>query len=621
MDIESLKNIKPIDILGLKNFRIFDKQNGFLESFPSISLFTGANNSGKSSIIKALQMLKNSINGYRYPFNLDLNEQEHLLGDFQNILWNKQDHNLEITLPFLFIGLKNFCISLTFETSKDVDPYYARLRQVEIKDTTDMTVVFAFSYREATEQEKAQYGEDFKKKLEEYESKSDDSLAEDFVSKKYPYFFKPSENPLIAYVEWRINNNKVKHYLSELAKAYGQYLQNQSRWRGEGLKELDDIAKDMIIIPSSFISSFKKDPDQQNWKVFIDTIDDNTLEITGKEHVGDRDFDADEYFIAPPEIETVLFQKISAILKKQLKWKDTDQEDNKYYLIEHFFSSSWEGLLQRIATINYVSNIKEENARSYNAASNSPFVKLLKSYAATGNHTSEFVAKYLGVFEIGKDIKVTLDPKHQSILVSITTLNGDQRDLVDFGYGIKQLVLVIMQINILSQRNRRDEHIYDHEHGEIIQDTYIPSILIIEEPESNLHPKWQSKLADMFAEANSRFNIQLIIETHSEYLIRKFQTLVAEKKISSGNVKIFYLRHALSMAGDKKQIETLLIEDDGSIDFNIFDDGFFDENYNLQLGLLNVRRDKFLQDFEDLKKNHQESEDKVYFSRKKSTHI
>ena len=57
--------------------------------------------------------------------------------------------------------------------------------------------------------------------------------------------------------------------------------------------------------------------------------------------------------------------------------------------------------------------------------------------------------------------------------------------------------------------------------------------IIVEEPEIHLHPKYQSLLADMFLEAYEKYNIHFIIETHSEYLIRKAQVLVAEAEYAN----------------------------------------------------------------------------------------
>jgi AAA15 family ATPase/GTPase len=612
MDITSLKDFKPIDVLGLKNFRIFDDQKGFLEDLAAINILTGANNSGKSSIIKSLQMLRNSIREYKYPFALDLNQQEHLLGDFDNILLNKSNRHLEITLPYLFMGMKDFSISLTFEPSTTNNAYDARLRGIEVIDRSTGAPLFSFRYRSATEIEKTDDNSEYVRKKQEFEQKKAENRdVKTSIFDMSNYIIEPYENQLEGYVEWYINIDRLKHFLEQLIKVYEIYLADKRNWTGDGFREVNRRAKDLYIIPSLFVKSFKDDADLEKWKNYVDTLVNIGPDLSGEEKVGERDFDADDFFLRPPAIEDVLFYKASEILRANLKWEETDGSRSGYSVMENSFRNAWDILLQRISTINYVSNIKEENARSYNASSNSPFIRLLKSFAPQGYYGSEFMRKYLRAFEIGKEISVKLDPKYQSILASITTLDGKERELVDFGYGIKQLVLILMQISVLAQNNKKSEHVYDDHYGEIIEDTYVPSLLIIEEPESNLHPKWQSLLAEMFAEANSSFNIQMIIETHSEYLIRKFQTLVANKTVPTTNIKIFYLRSVDKVKDGKKQVESLHIQDDGTIDFNVFDHGFFDENYNLQMSLLNIQRDKFLQDFENLKKSSKETEDKL----------
>ena len=57
-----------IQYLGLKNFRVFD-QEGHLFEFAPITLVTGANNSGKSSILKAMMLLQKSFENIGKPIN------------------------------------------------------------------------------------------------------------------------------------------------------------------------------------------------------------------------------------------------------------------------------------------------------------------------------------------------------------------------------------------------------------------------------------------------------------------------------------------------------------------------------------------------------------------------
>ena len=55
--------------------------------------------------------------------------------------------------------------------------------------------------------------------------------------------------------------------------------------------------------------------------------------------------------------------------------------------------------------------------------------------------------------------------------------------------------------------------------------------IIVEEPEQNLHPALQSKLADLFLEVYKMTDarVRFLVETHSEYLIRRTQVIVAKE--------------------------------------------------------------------------------------------
>lgn len=599
--------MRPFDFLGLKNFRVFDDKNGFFEELSSINILTGANNSGKSTLIKAFQMLKNSIKESQFPFNLDLTNQEHLLGDFENLLFNKEKREVEISLPFTFLGIRKIYINLLFAIPPSKGAYKAHLRSIKVIDQTDSTTLFSFKYREADEQEKQLAKSNFNQELEEYKrEKSEISEKNESIFSISKFLSQRSENPLIGYIEWTIQFDKLKSYLVQLKGFYESYLVERQNWKP--LEEIDTILDKSGLVPSLLIKSFKGDIHIDSWTEFIETKLGDQTKVSGKESVGEHDFEPDDYFFPVPQVEDILYYEALKILKNNLKWTSPEDEETTYAVIENSFRSSWQVLVNRITTINYVSTTKEENLRIYNAGGSSPFIKLLQEYSNNGN-ADRFVRKYLRAFEIGKEIIIELQPKYQLLSVSITTLDDCNRELVDFGYGIKQLIVFLIQISVLAGKNKRTEHGYDDD-GEYMKDVYDPSLLIIEEPESNLHPKWQSLIAEMFMEASKDFNIQLIIETHSEYLIRKFQTLVANKQLNADDVKILYLRNA-KKAGDKKKVESITIQDDGSIDYKMFDSGFFDESEKLELSLLNIQRDKFWKDFEDLKNSHQENEDKI----------
>ncbi|MGI6310586.1 MAG: AAA family ATPase [Bacteroidales bacterium] len=177
----------------------------------------------------------------------------------------------------------------------------------------------------------------------------------------------------------------------------------------------------------------------------------------------------------------------------------------------------------------------------------------------------EFLKKWLQEFEIGEGL--IIDDKQLDIFKII--LEKDlERFPFELGFGNQQLLpLVLGLLNNLS------------------------GITIIEEPESHLHPYLQSKLADFFVDAiqfKKDLSTQLIIETHSEYLIRKLQYLVANKSIRSEDVAIYYINRADQIPAGARQIQKMEIMKDGSFNYD-FGPGFFDEAVNLKIELLKLK--------------------------------
>lgn len=601
--------MKPIDFIGIKNFRVFDDQEGIFEELTSINLLTGTNNSGKSSIIKYLQMLKNSVAGNKIPFDLDLNEQEHLLGDFENVLNKTANRNIEISLPFTFLGITTIYSTLSFEIPSHIDSYKGHLRKMTITDKEDYTDLFSFSYREATDAEKESHFEEYKFKLQEYQDKKNNeeekTELEQFLT---PTYYMPPYSSLIAYIDWSIDVEKIRYYVKGLLGFYELYLNNK---RDESfLERADRDLEKKSFNASFFMKLLKSDMLVESWKDFLESDFKTGTKLSGNKPLLEYYFQSEEYFWPVPQIEEILYYQSIDILNKNLKWKNNSDQDNEYFVISECFKNSYKELIGRISTINYLSTVKEENSRIYIGTNNSTFTKLLKDYSSLEIDT-DFINKYLKAFEIGDEIIVNFERKLQVIKISIKTDQFHERDLVDFGYGIKQLILILMHIGVIAKKNKRSKEVTNYEGDYYPKDYYVPSLLLIEEPETNLHPKWQSLLAEMFVKANELYNIQLVIETHSEYLIRKFQTLTAEGKIKSKDIKIFYLRGAQKATADRKQIETIFIESDGTIDYKLFDDGFFDEADNLELSLLNVQRDNFFRDFEAIKSDNEDNENKI----------
>jgi AAA15 family ATPase/GTPase len=97
--------------LGIQNFRVFGSETMTEFDFAPITLLTGANNSGKSSVLKALSLLKNSFdkNGNIEKLNfegLDLGTYEMNVNDKEKemmfrLLLLIANHELSIHYAFL----------------------------------------------------------------------------------------------------------------------------------------------------------------------------------------------------------------------------------------------------------------------------------------------------------------------------------------------------------------------------------------------------------------------------------------------------------------------------------------------------------------------------------------
>ena len=83
-------------------------------------------------------------------------------------------------------------------------------------------------------------------------------------------------------------------------------------------------------------------------------------------------------------------------------------------------------------------------------------------------------------------------------------------------------------------------------------------ILMIDEPELNLHPANQRKIARLLAQlVNSKINV--VISTHSDYIIREFNSLIMLKKDKSGELRQKH-RYADDEILSKKQVGAYLFD-------------------------------------------------------------
>ncbi|WP_241963369.1 AAA family ATPase [Paracoccus suum] len=95
------------------------------------------------------------------------------------------------------------------------------------------------------------------------------------------------------------------------------------------------------------------------------------------------------------------------------------------------------------------------------------------------------------------------------------------------------------------------------------------STILLEEPEIHLHPLAQSVLAELFVDVSMERGVQFIVETHSEHLFRRMQTLIAKENTSATDVAMYFVKRN----GRSAKLCTLEIDDFGRV--KNWPDGFF----------------------------------------------
>ena len=88
------------------------------------------------------------------------------------------------------------------------------------------------------------------------------------------------------------------------------------------------------------------------------------------------------------------------------------------------------------------------------------------------------------------------------------------------------------------------------------------SIVILEQPEIHLHPAVQAGLADVLMDAISVRGIQVILESHSEHLLRRIQRRVAEAKFSDAAAALYFCE----MSGSESKLTKLAVDIFGNIE-------------------------------------------------------
>ncbi|ASP46308.1 AAA family ATPase [Cognaticolwellia beringensis] len=163
--------------------------------------------------------------------------------------------------------------------------------------------------------------------------------------------------------------------------------------------------------------------------------------------------------------------------------------------------------------------------------------------------------------------------------VDIAQATFDEFRPKNVGFGLSHALPIIS--TILGHVATKPIHDWDEDWGKEWDERRLNNTLIvIENPETHLHPRGQTAMGVLLAMAASH-GVQIVLETHSDHLMDGIRLACKEKLISNDDVIFHYLSKENSESETK--IQTPSIDENGKLSF--WPNGFFDQSMKIRAKL------------------------------------
>lgn len=506
--------------IGFDYFRRFEN---FLElDLGEINLLVGGNNSGKSTLVKALLLcvdnlriisVNNSNKQINKPqFRFDANEWHDVkIKTFSRAIYNKPLFdslgNAEAypsSIVFKF-SIEGFRFEIVVEGNKDTDSTTGDISCFSIEDRTNMV----------------KYKVDYVTHSMDYIALGETSEEETLIKKLYIDYknatakLEQLSDAFADIAEISAQNEKVESLKQKISELLGVSEETDDDFDYE--KALQDAFKE------NSKSQYKEYIYSLPFEDYTDVVDENLFVHT----IGNFIRIANNPGTEPPQNVDEPSEYL-ALMQDWQRIKDTRkflrQEVDR---IERSRKALAE-LLSRIR-VEYISAHAANQNTIYNTADKNDYIaqtvhEFHRNRIYPGESEDLFIRDWMKRFDIGESY--TIDTMAgEAYRVHVKEFDGASVNLADKGMGSIQMMILLFRLATIVRK-------YNLANAEIVKDlarrNELKPLILIEEPEQNLHPKMQSLLADLFFEMNDKYGCRFIVETHSEYLIRKTQVIVAE---------------------------------------------------------------------------------------------
>lgn len=521
--------------IGATNFRKFRHLEP-LEIRP-ITFFVGRNNSGKSSVVKAIILMNNYLTSKtisKFSFGNNVSNETNVVsfGRAKN-REEKESNSIEFIAE-----LNEFEIKIVI-SGKDEDSV-VNILDIIIKDNK-RGYLFEFDFRTSifgvasanissieTKHNLTKLSDTYLQKVIETINKAEFNVTHWLGSKSSKEYLKLVDE----LNQWKTKYGQIEFNTDEVSQ-YINSIVNEMPTRN---KDVDQLRKTELSLSHSNID-FSGIAD-----ALISDIEIAYESVMGKEDTVEEHDDMTTFY---------------------LSYKSAYYQRDQWATSLRLFSKLLKA--KRYCFIGAIS-MKQNAFMSINEINNPLAMAVHDYYQNNLQKVSKyhiFTIKWFKNFEIGNDFHIKMI-ENEGYTVSVSQDNYNV-PIADKGMGAIQAFTIILKVAYLASQNEEN-----------------PTVVLLEEPELNLHPALQSLIAEMLLDAHEQFKLEFIVETHSEYLIRSTQLLVKknefEIKPNENPFGVVYFDK------DEKQWK-MNYREDGKF-MEDFGEGFYNESARLTIDLL-----------------------------------
>lgn len=557
--------------LELENFKAFGERTRI--EFAPITLILGENSAGKSSVLQALGLLKQTVQYQQDGHALLPSVEKGIvdLGSYQELLF---DHDFSRSLR-----IKVECDSET--RLSIISSLMARLKTDS--KTVEMLLASMDPPRLGIPKEVAEFAAAQGLDVAFVDTQLEDAITDGIDNDSREVDFSALE------FEFRASSPEEMVRVASL-KLFSPF--SSEPWaifecpshEQELLMDLGDVAESVfgeVITPRSagFQCSFLSG-DSQNWRNFWRGTREVAREIIpginraiddGREREEAKafycsDFTLDEFVERMQRVQKHVAVQVNGFIPTDAfivlgeKSRECNLLHSSNLIVGTTAVFAGKVIRDNIRRLNSLGPLRQPPKRIYMFSGSAP-----RSVGYSGDSMPEWlfqegqltdkVNHWLDVLQVGYHLNLQRLSSRAGAMFEVRLLDKRRPIAVDValsdvGFGVCQLLPIVVQCVAGKEQ-----------------------ILTIEQPEVHVHPKLQADLGSLFAECiQPPTSHQLIVETHSEHLVLRMQKMIRDRKLSPNHVAVIYV----SRGPNGSRAQRLRLDDDGDF-IDDWPGGFFPE--------------------------------------------